>query len=142
MPTITKIKKATFKHIEAELYHYHDTLREIEKLRKELIFANTGPDENVGGSSGNLPGNPTERIGTKLATHKRLNQLEEIVSAIERVYERLPDDYKRLVELKYWTKPQLLTWDGIADKLHISKRQAMRWRDEIVSAIAEALGWR
>lgn len=142
MPTITKIKKATFKHIEAELYHYHDTLREIEKLRKELIFANTGPDENVGGSRGNLPGNPTEQIGTKLATHKRLNQLEEIVSAIERVYERLPGDYKRLVELKYWTNPQLLTWDGIADKLHISKRQAMRWRDEIVSAIAEALGWR
>lgn len=142
MSTTTKIKKATFKHIEAELYHYHDTLREIEKLRKELIFANADPDENIGGTRGNLPGKPTERIVTKLAANKRLNQLEEIVGAIERVYERLPDDYKRLIELKYWTKPQLLTWDGIADKLHISKRQAMRWRDEIVYSIAKVLGWR
>lgn len=142
MSTTTKIKKATFKHIEAELYHYHDTLREIEKLRKELIFANADPDENIGGTRGNLPGKPTERIVTKLAANKRLNQLEEIVGAIERVYEQLPDDYKRLIELKYWTKPQLLTWDGIADKLHISKRQAMRWRDEIVTVIAETLGWR
>lgn len=139
---LSKLRRGTFKHIEAELYDYHETLREIEKLRKEIIFGNTGPDENVGGSRGNLPGNPTERIGTKLATHKRLNQLEEIVSTIERIYKQLPDDHKRLVELKYWTKPQLLTWDGIADKLHISKRQAMRWRDEIISAIAEALGWR
>lgn len=142
MSTTTKIKKATFKHIEAELYHYHDTLREIEKLRKELIFANADPDENIGGTRGNLPGKPTERIVTKLAANKRLNQLEEIVGAIERVYEQLPDDYKRLIELKYWTKPQLLTWDGIADKLHISKRQAMRWRDEIVYSIAKVLGWR
>ena len=107
-----------------------------------FIFANADPDENIGGTRGNLPGKPTERIVTKLAANKRLNQLEEIVGAIERVYEQLPDDYKRLIELKYWTKPQLLTWDGIADKLHISKRQAMRWRDEIVYSIAKVLGWR
>jgi RinA family phage transcriptional activator len=140
--TKTKLKKATFKHIESELYAYHDTLKEIDRLRKDIMFCNENIDENVGGGRSNLPSSPTERIGTALLTHRRLQQLENIANAIRLAYERVPDEYKRLIQLKYWTKPQRYTWDGIADKLHISKRQAMRWRDEIVYAIAEVLGWR
>jgi len=137
-----KIKKATFKHIEAELHSYRDTLREIDQLRKDIMFCSEHTDENVGGGRSNLPSSPTERIGTTLVTHRRLQQLETIANAIQLVYDRVPDDHKKLIQLKYWTKPQRYTWDGIAEKLHISKRQAMRWRDEIVYTIAEVLGWR
>jgi RinA family phage transcriptional activator len=140
--TKTKLKKATFKHIEAELYYYHDTLKEIERLRKDIMFCKENADENTGGGRGNLPSRPTERIGTILLTHKKLQQLETVTNAIQLVYDRVSDEYKRLIQLKYWTKPQRYTWDGIAEKLHISKRQAMRWRDEIVYTIAEVLGWR
>ena len=34
----TKLKKATFKHIEAELYCYYDTLRGIEQIRKDIMY--------------------------------------------------------------------------------------------------------
>jgi RinA family phage transcriptional activator len=139
---VPKLKKATFKHIESELYSYKDTLKEIEFIRNNIMFCKEEIDENVGGSRASLPGKPTESIATRLATHKRLAQLEEIVNAIEKVYTRLPETHQKLIRLKYWTKPQTLTWDGIADKLYISKRQAMRWRDEIIYAIAEVLGWR
>ncbi|EZP77606.1 phage transcriptional regulator, RinA family protein [Parageobacillus genomosp. 1] len=142
MTTAIKLKKATFKHIEAELYCYHDTLKEIDRLRKDIMFCREEVDENVGGGRSNLPSSPTERIGTILLTHKKLQQLETIANAIQLVFDRVPDEYKRLIQLKYWTKPQRYTWDGIADQLHISKRQAMRWRDEIIYAIAEVLGWR
>jgi RinA family phage transcriptional activator len=142
MTVATKLKKATFKHIESELYGYHDTLKEISGLRKDIMFCNDNEDENTGGGRNNLPSSPTERIATRLATHKRLIQLEEVTNAIYKVFQGLPEDYQKLVRLKYWTRPQTLTWEGIADKLYITSRQGMRWRDEIVYTIAEVLGWR
>lgn len=142
MTVATKLKKATFKHIESELYSYHDTLKEINHLRKDIMFCSENEDENIGGGRNNLPSSPTERIATRLASHKRLTQLEEVTNAIYKVFQGLPEDYQKLVRLKYWTRPQTLTWDGIADKLYVNKRTAQRWRDETVLAIGEALGWR
>lgn len=138
----TKLKKATFKHIESELYSYQDTLREIEFLRRNIMFCKENDDENVGGGRSSLPSSPTEKIGTRLATHKKLNQLEEVAHAIEKVYTGLPEDYQKLVRLKYWTRPQLKTWEGIADELHVNRATAMRWRDMIIQTISELLGWR
>jgi RinA family phage transcriptional activator len=142
MTVALKLRKATFKHIESELYGYYDTLREINELRKNIMFTKENDDENTGGGRNNLPSSPTERIATRLATHKRLNNLEEVTNAIQKVYTGLPEDYQKLVRLKYWTRPQTLTWEGIADKLYITSRQAMRWRDEIIYTVAEVLGWR
>lgn len=142
MTTTIKLKKATFKHVESELYSYKDTLKEIENLRKDIMFCNENEDENIGGGRNNLPSSPTERIATRLATHKRLNKLEEIANAIEKVYTGLPEDYQKLVRLKYWTKPQLKTWEGIAGEIPVSRRTAFNMRDEVVNAVSEVLGWR
>ncbi|MFJ8247105.1 transcriptional regulator [Peribacillus asahii] len=142
MKTTTKLKKATFKYIESELYSYHDTLKEIQFLRNNIMFTKENDDENVGGGRSSLLSSPTEQIGVRLATHKKLNNLEEIAEAIEKVYNVVNDDYKKLIRLKYWTKPQTKTWEGIAAELHISRRQAFNWRDQIVQAVAEVLGWR
>lgn len=142
MTTAIKIKKATFKHIESELYAYKDTLKEIALLREQIIHGTTSQDENVGGSRSSIPSRPTERIVTRLATNKKLTRLEEIASAIEKVYTGVSENHQKLIKLKYWTKPQELTWEGIAQKIHTSRRQAFYMRDEIVFAIAEVLGWR
>lgn len=143
MTTAIKPTKITFKKTEAEWYNYHNTLKEIARLREEIMNPfKEFKDENVGGGRSNLPGSPTERIATRLTTHKQLNYLVEIVEAIENVYNALPDDYKKLVRLKYWNKKKQLTWDGIALELNVSKRQAMRWRDDIILATVEVLGWR
>lgn len=142
MTAATKLKKPTFKHIESELYNYHETLKEIQFLRNNIIFTKENDDENVGGGRSSFPSSPTEMIGTRLAIHKQLNNLEEIVTAIDRVYTMLPETHRQLVQLKYWTRPQQLTWDGIAQKLHISRRQAFNWRDEIVNVVGQVIGWR
>lgn len=140
----TKLKKATFKHIESELYSYKDTLKEIEFIRNNIMFCKEEIDENVGGGRASLPGKPTETIATKLVTNKHLEQLERIVEAIEDVYYSLPDEYKRLIQLRYWTSrkykwEQKMTWERIANEIHVSERQARRMREEIVQAIAEKL---
>lgn len=137
-----KVRKSTFKHVEAEIFAYHDTRKEIIRLRNEIMYGRRDPDENVGGGRASLPGDPTGNAGTRLASSKQLNHLETTVDAIESVYHRLPEDKKRLVNLYYWTRPQLLSWDGIAQKLHVSRKTAFNWRDEIIWAVTEQLGWR
>lgn len=137
-----KLRRGTFQHIESELYAYHETKKEILRLKNEIIHASSHHDDTVGGSRGNLPGDPTGKTAILLVTHRRIEQLEKIVEAIEAVYEALPEGKQKLVRTKYWTKPQTLTWEGIAQKLHVSRRTAINWRDEIVFAIAERLGWR
>lgn len=142
MESVAKLKKQTFKYIESELHSYHDTLREIKFLRNNLIFCKESEDENIGGGRSSFISTPTEQIGTRLATHKKLTHLEEIANAIEKVYTGLPEEYQKLVRLKYWTKPQTKTWEGIANELHVSRRQAFNWRDEIINVLGEVLGWR
>jgi RinA family phage transcriptional activator len=68
--------------------------------------------------------------------------LESTVEAIENVYNRLPEEKKLLVNIYYWTRPQTLSWEGVAQKLHVSRKTAFNWRDEIIWAISEQLGWR
>ncbi|WEG14141.1 transcriptional regulator [Pullulanibacillus sp. KACC 23026] len=142
MTTSTKLRKATFKHIESELYNYHETLSEIERLKNDIIHGSDSSDENVGGGRSSEPGRPTERIATRLTTHKRLNQLEEIANAIQKVFTNLTDQQQKMVKLKYWTRPQTKTWDGIAEEIPVNRATAIRWRDTMVNTIAEILGWR
>jgi RinA family phage transcriptional activator len=137
----TKLRRGTFQHVESELYAYYETKKEIVHLKNEILHTSAPPNE-VGGSRGNTPGDPTGRTAVLLVTHRRIEQLERIVEAIESVVERLPEKKKRLVQLRYWDKPRTLTWDGIALRLDVSRATAIRWRDEIVYAIAEKLGWR
>lgn len=141
-----KPTKTTFKKVESEFYNYHKTLKEIARLREEIMnpFDEEVNDPTVvaGANSVRMTGNPTEKIASRLITHKQLNYLTEITEAVEQVYNAIPDDYKKLVRYKYWGSEKDLTWDGIALKVNVSKRQAMRWRDEIINATIELLGWR
>ncbi|KAB8126922.1 transcriptional regulator [Gracilibacillus oryzae] len=140
------IKKTTFKHIEAEWYNYHWTLKEIAQLREEIMNPPVEIEEDInivkGANSVRQPGDPTSRLAMNIVASKQLQHMDSIVRSIESVYNALPDDYKKLVRIRYWRRDRRLTWDGIAGELNVSKRQAMRWRDEIIQATIELLGWR
>jgi len=137
----TKIKKATFKHIESELYNYEDTKKEIDRLRNEIMLGGSNQDENIGGNRSAEPSRPTERIATRLLTHKTLRNLEEIAEAIEYVYAYLPDDHKNVIKTKYWLR-QRLTWDDVAIKISMHRNTAMKLRREFILLVADKIGWR
>ncbi|MGM0807549.1 MAG: transcriptional regulator [Bacillota bacterium] len=135
-----KLRKATFKHIEAELYAYKDTLKEIEKLRQEIMYGYREQDES--GIRSSAIGRPTEQIATRLVTDKRLRNLEEIVYAIESVLGMLDETQRKLVNLKYLNKNNSLNWLGIAEECNIHEQTAYKYRRMIIYAIAEKVGWR
>lgn len=136
----TKLHKNVVRYVEHNLHYYHEYLRDIERLRKDILYGRDNNDENVGGGRGNLPSSPTERAAIELVTHRRLEKLERVTHAIKTVYEALPDEKRKLIKLKYWTRPQRYTWDGIAEQLCVTRITCLRWRNEIVYAIAELLG--
>lgn len=141
MATAEKLKAGTFKHVESELYHYWETIKEIKRLKADIQHG-TPYYEPTGGGRSNLPSDPTGTTATLMVSHRRIEQLERITGVIREVYEQLPEDKQKLIRLKYWTKPQPLTWEGIAREVNVSRITALRWRNEIVSLIAERIGWR
>jgi RinA family phage transcriptional activator len=143
VPLEIKIRKGAFQHVESELYAYHETCRELIRLKNEILHGgSTASDENVGGGRSNIPGDPTARTATLLVAHRDIEHMQHIIDAISRIYDGLPKDKQKLIRMKYWTKPQTLTWDGIAAELKCGRATALRWRDEIVVTIARRLGWK
>lgn len=140
---LDKIKKSTFKYIESEIYSYYETLKQIELVRYELMHESSVQTNNESGKSSvrNIS-NETERKATALLTDRRIERMEKITTAIDKVYDRLDLDKKRLMELYYWERPGELTWDGVAKELAAGRMTVLRWRKQIVLAIAYELGER
>lgn len=139
---MAKLRWETFQKIKTELRFHHDNLREMESIRQDIIYAVGQTDENIGGSRSSLPADPTAQKGSTLEQHTRLKQLERYVMAIHRVYEFIDDDKKKLIHLRYWARPQILNWEGVALQLHISPRTARNWNTQIIRSIASELGER
>lgn len=136
--TRLKVSSAAFRHVEAELYAYPDTVKEIKIRRAELL---SGSNEELVGGKSNLPGDPTGRVAARVVDDKRLKELERIADAIETVMEKMDEEYKKLVKVKYWQTNRNLDWHGIAAECNVSRATAIRRRKLIVEAIAERLGW-
>lgn len=136
-----RVKRDIFRHVEAELYAYPYRKKEIARLREEILHPYKPEDEQNIKNMYNKIGDPTAKKAIALVSHARLHYLERVVDAIEEVYNRLPEPKREFVKVKFWTQPQRLTAVGICQKLGISDRTYSRWRSQIVSDIAEILGW-
>jgi RinA family phage transcriptional activator len=114
-----RMDKAKFKHIEEEISLYHQSQKQLARLKD--------------GSA--------ETTAPALYMIKRIQNLEAIVEAIDTVYHKLPPYKQKLVELLYWSEPRLLTFEGIAQQINASRRMTFSWRDQIIKDIANQLGW-
>ncbi|WP_165820894.1 transcriptional regulator [Pueribacillus theae] len=142
---IDELKPSTFKYIESEIYSYHETVKHIELIEYEIEHSTTNNHDentNVGKNSVRANISPVERKVTALLEHKQLKRMYSITDAIKKIYERLDDDKKKLMNLYYWERPGELTWEGIAKECNIGRMTALRWRKQIVYAIAHELGER
>src|SRR5690554_1732640 len=97
-----KLKRATYRHVEAEIYAYYDTLQAIEELRKDIILAG-GRQEACGAVvGGRYAGTSTvEKRATKLADSLLLREMGRITKAIQDTYGRAKDEGRRVVWVKY-----------------------------------------
>lgn len=132
------LKRGIRMYIESELRDYDNTKKEWELLQDEIICGSGGNDDS--GIRGTDISQPTERKALKLITNRRLSQLERTIKSFEKVIINLQPDLIRLVQLKYWDNPRMLTDDGIALELHIDKRTLYRYTNGILLALAKEMG--
>jgi RinA family phage transcriptional activator len=134
-----KIEQANFKAIEAELYGYFDTKRELELMEEEILEGS--PFQEVAVQAGTT-GDSTASKAIKLASSKELLEVRRRVNAIEKALLVLQQNETklRLLQMKYFERKY--TDQGIMMELHISNNTFYRWRREIVKLVGSYLGWR
>ena len=155
-----RLKRATYRHIEAEIYAYHDTLKAIEELRQDIILA-SGRQEAYGSVVGHRYAGTSivERRATKLADSVLIREMERIMRAIEDTYSRLKEIGRQVVWVKYglvlegWQPPSNLAVrmegrnrfdmspDEMAEVLNVDRATFHRYRSGFVYGVAERLGW-
>ncbi|EUJ46681.1 DUF722 domain-containing protein [Paenilisteria rocourtiae] len=139
-----RLTKAQFQYIEDELRHYHETKKELEELRSNVITGSIYReyrDDNIGGSSGGGISNPVERQATILEMDKQINRMGKVVSAIESVICKISECDKTMIQLRYWSNYKH-KWEYIATQSFMERSTAIRHRDVIIKEIAEQLGFR
>lgn len=155
-----RLKRATYRHIEAEIYAYYDTLKAIEELRRDIILA-SGRQEAYGAVVGGRYAGTSivERRATKLADSVLLREMERITKAIADTYARAKEEGRRVVWVKYglalegWQPPAELAVrmegrnrfdmspDDMAEVLAVDRATFHRYRSGFVYGVAERLGW-
>lgn len=130
--------KAIENFIEAELYAYHDNLKEVA-LRKEEILEGS-PDPPDGMPRGSETSNPTESKAIRLMTSRAVLCVEKRLESIKKVLNIYESDpvMKKFINLYYFKRE--LTPIGIMKELHISRRTFYRRRRELLERIAVELG--
>jgi len=155
-----KLKRATYRHIEAEIYAYQDTLKAIEELRRDIILAGGRQEAYVPVVLGDRYVGPSivERRATKLADSVLLREMERMTKAIEDTYARAKEECRRVVWVKYalaidWQPPAELAEkmqgksrfdmspDDMAEVLNVDRATFHRYRSGFVYGVAEKLGW-
>ena len=155
-----KLKRATYRHIEAEIYAYQDTLKAIDELRQDIILAGGRQEAYVAVVGGRFAGTSiVERRATKLADSILLREMERITKAIEDTYARAKEECRRVVWVKYgltlegWCPPKELAAqmegrnrfdigpEAMAEILSVDRATFHRYRSGFVYGVAERLGW-
>ncbi len=155
-----RLKRATYRHIEAEIYAYYDTLKAMEEMRRDIIFAGRQDDGLGAVVGGRYAGTSiVERRATKLADSELLREMERITRAIEGTYARAKEECRRVVWVKYglvlegWQPPEELAAqmegrnkfdigpDEMAEILSVDRATFHRYRSGFVYGVAEKLGW-
>lgn len=129
-----RLSKNTFKYIEQEIRQYKSNLKELNRLKNDIILAT--PEKQEGRS--NSIGNTTASKAVKLSMDKKIIELEKTKKAIETTYHRLCQEKKAVME-EYWQGRY--TTAGLAYRVGVNERTIRRWRQYIVYSVAVELNY-
>jgi RinA family phage transcriptional activator len=136
--TARDVRRANFRLIERELYHFLATKADYEHARGDILRGTVAPHEPVQTGPSDTTANKASQLMSRamLETERRINAIEW---AMERIKSTQEAARWRLVKLKYFEGR--LTNEGIMQELSIARATFYRWRDDFIRLIADRLGW-
>ena len=129
-----RLSKNTFKYVEQEIRQYKNNLKELSRLKNDII--QEAPEKQNGRSSS--LGDSTATKAVKLSMNRKISELEKNQKAIETIYHRLCQDKQSVME-EYWQSRY--TNAGLAYKLGVDERTIRRWKQHIVYLVAAELNY-
>lgn len=124
-------------YIEWQIEYYPDNKRQLTALKEDMIPSQISQYGPRAGSGFDSEQRPTEDIAIKLNA-EYIREQERIINAIDSVFNRLGDQDRELIRLRYWSGE--LTPDGIALKLNIDRATMYYRLNNIQVEIARRLG--
>lgn len=139
-PARRVLRQDTFRYLEAELRDYPETKAKLQEVVAEIIGGGMGIAYDVQAHRRDASpqwSDPTPARASSLAQHMLVGRMRAAISAVERLWERLPAEERKLMELYYW---QRRLRGETAHTLGISEATLGRRRHAIVEALAEQMG--
>lgn len=129
-----RLSKNTYKYVEQEIRQYKNNLKELNRLKNDIILET--PEKQEGKS--NSIGDATASKAVKVSMNKKIIELEKTKKAIETTYHRLCHDKKTVME-EYWQGRY--TTAGLAYQVGVDERTIRRWKQYIVYSVAVELNY-
>ncbi|MBC2019505.1 hypothetical protein HCA81_00505 [Listeria booriae] len=125
MTTATKtMPKEIYRYIEHEIINYPRMIDRINELTRKQ-------EKNL-----HTPYN-TLYLDTRI---ERLSNVVQCIENVIRTLNALGDPYHEFIKLRYWRTNSNQTMEGIAQKIHVSRRTAYNMQNRIVQMVASELG--
>jgi RinA family phage transcriptional activator len=125
-----------FKFIEAELFAYDQTKRELAELEADIIEA-APLKEAAGGHSG--ISDPTARKAGKLITSPEITALSKRIQYIESALLILGEGHREVFDLRY---RKGMKWQMVQMEMNVSQSVYFDLRRELVRSVAAKYGYR
>jgi RinA family phage transcriptional activator len=131
------LNKYIKRYLEEEIRNIEITRREIGEIRNDIIFG--GPSGDGGGPSG-FHSDITGNKATALTNHLALQRMRRFVDTFDFVYEQLPEEKQKVIELLYWSNRDL-SCDGVGMIVGVDGSTVGRWRNAIILRLAKLNGY-
>lgn len=125
--------------LEDKLQRYEQLDKEIAIRKEELKIQKS--DENVGGGKSNIPSNPVETQIIKEQSDPYIITRQKWKKAIEEVYKECTEEEQKILDDKFWSNQNYLSWQEVGNRYHFSKTSIYEMRYSILERFAEKIGY-
>lgn len=122
------MRKETRKYLCAELRDYQLSLDELRRMREKMSMLKFPAFRKQYG---------IEKIAYM---QTRVSVLSEVVTAIDELWKDLPEEDKKILKLKFWSRRPRMTDNQIATVMNLSRSQYYRRLNNICLMLGRKLG--
>lgn len=132
-----KVPNHIKKYIEGELIHYPANKKALAHAKQNIYLQQSASEYSELPSRSSYTSSAVEHKVIYLMSDRNIGRLEHGVATVEDILQELPEEYKRLIELKYFREHSN---QHVADELSICLRTFYHWRDRAIGLFAVRMG--
>lgn len=139
MRNIFELSKHDLWWLEDKFRRYKQFDREIAIRKEEMKIKKV--DENVGGGKSNTVSSPVENQVIKEQSDRYIINRQIWKKAIEDVYRNSTQDEQSILEEKFWSNQNYLSWQEVGERYHVSRTKVYEIRYSLLERFAKKIGY-